>query len=227
MSVLRPAQGIFVSGTDTGIGKTRVAVALLRRLVADGVRAVGMKPVATGIPPGAMFNEDVSALHAAGNVEVPPSDVNPFSFPPAIAPHLAAARSGVPIDLEIIASAYRRLCAQATFVVVEGAGGVLAPLNAKLDMLDIPARLGLPVLLVVGIRLGCLNHALLSAQAISARGLQFAGWIANRIDPSMAAGDDNVATLTERLPAPLVADIGWCGDERSIRPGAMHGLGLG
>ncbi len=227
MSAAHRAQGIFVTGTDTGIGKTRVAVALLRRLVADGVRAVGMKPVAAGIPSGAIVNEDVGALRAAGNVEAAPSDVNPFSFVPAIAPHLSAARSGVSIDLEIIASAYARLCAHASVVVVEGAGGVLVPLNAKLDMLDIPARLGLPVLLVVGIRLGGLNHALLSAQAISGRGLQFAGWVANRIDPSMAAADDNVAALTERLPAPIVADIGWRGDEGSIRPGTLRGLGIG
>src|SRR5262249_2640632 len=136
-------------------------------------------------------------------------------------------QSGVTIDLETIASAYARLCAGASVVVVEGAGGVLAPLNAKLDMLDIPARLGLPVLLVVGIRLGCINHALLSAPALLSGGLQFAGWVANRIDPAMAAVDENVAALADRLPAPLAADIGWCGDEGSIQPCALHVLGIG
>jgi len=227
MSDAHRTQGIFVSGTDTGIGKTRVAIALLRRLATDGVRAVGMKPVAAGVPSGAIVNEDVGALRAAGNVDAALYDMNPYSFAPAIAPHLAAAQSGLPIDLEIIASAYARLCEHASVIVVEGAGGVLVPLNAKLDMLDIPARLGLPVLLVVGIRLGCLNHALLSAQAILGRGLRFAGWVANRIDPSMDAADENVAALAERLPAPVVADIGWCCDEHSIRPGALRALGIG
>jgi dethiobiotin synthetase len=202
-------RGIFISGTDTGVGKTHVAVALLQQLAAEGIRAVGMKPVAAGVAPGALVNADVGALIAAGNVEAPLADVNPYSFALAIAPHLAAARSGVAIDLQTIAAAYDRLGARADVVIVEGAGGVLVPLAAKLDMLDVAARLQLPVVLIVGIRLGCLSHALLSAQAISARGIAFAGWVANRIDPAMDAADDNVAALVERLPAPLVADLGW------------------
>lgn len=220
---------IFVSGTDTGVGKTLVAVALLRRLVAEGARAVGMKPVAAGIAPGATINADVDALLAAGNVDAPLADVNPFSFVPAIAPHLAAARSGVAIDLATIAAAYERLRARADVVIVEGAGGVLAPLDSATDMLDIAARLRLRVVLVAGIRLGCLNHALLSAQAVSARGLVLAGWIANRIDPEMDAADDNVAALAARLPAPLVADIGWCasnGGGASVAPEALRILGV-
>jgi len=223
-------RGIFISGTDTGVGKTRMAVALLRLLVASGVRAVGMKPVAAGISSGARVNADVDALLAAGNVAAPAAEVNPFSFAPAIAPHLAAAQAGVAIDLESIASAYRRLCARADVVVVEGAGGVLVPLNAKVDMLDVAARLGVPILLVVGIRLGCLNHALLSAHAISTRGLAFGGWIANRIDPAMAAADDNVATLAQRLPAPLIADVDWCegqGQDACIGSEALAALGIG
>ena len=154
-------RAIFVTGTDTGVGKTHVAAALLRALAAGGARAVGMKPVAAGIEPGAMRSADVAALQAAGNVDAPLDDVNPYAFAPAIAPHLAAARAGASIDLDAIAAAYRRLCAHADAIVVEGAGGALVPLGAKNDMLDIPARLGLPVVLVVGIRLGCLNHALL------------------------------------------------------------------
>jgi dethiobiotin synthetase len=211
----------FVTGTDTGVGKTLVATALLRALVAGGARAVGMKPVATGISPGATFNPDVGALIAAGNVEASLADVNPFSFAPAIAPHLAAARSGVTIDLGKIAAAYDRLSARADVVIVEGAGGVLVPLSATADMLDVAAQLRLRVVLVVGIRLGCLNHALLSAHAVSARGIVLAGWIANRIDPTMDAADDNISALAARLPAPLVADIGWC---TGIRPGASVAL---
>jgi dethiobiotin synthetase len=201
--------GLFVAGTDTGVGKTRVAAAVLRGAVASGLRAVGMKPVAAGIEPGAAMNADVRALTAAGNVERPLSDANPYAFEPAIAPHLAAAAAGVAIDLGAIASAYERLAERADVVLVEGAGGVLVPIAASLDMLDIAARLRLPVLLVVGMRLGCLNHALLSALAIDARGLRLAGWVANRIDPNMREVDANVRALAQRLPAPLVADLAW------------------
>jgi dethiobiotin synthetase len=221
--------GLFISGTDTGVGKTLVATALLRALVAGGARAVGMKPVATGIAPGATVNADVGALIAASNVEASVADVNPYSFAPAIAPHLAAARYGVTIDLWKIAAAYDRLSVRADVVIVEGAGGVLVPLSATADMLDVAAQLRLRVALVVGIRLGCLNHALLSAQAVSARGIVLAGWIANRIDPAMDAADDNIAALQVRLAAPLVADIGWCtgtGPGASVAPEALQTLGI-
>jgi dethiobiotin synthetase len=204
--------GVFITGTDTGVGKTLVAAGLLRGLVARGSRAVGMKPVAAGIVAGAARNDDVTALIAAGNVEAPLADVNPYAFAPAIAPHLAAARASVAIDLDRIASAYERLCALADVVIVEGAGGAMVPLGARIDMLDVAARLDLPVVLVVGIRLGCLNHALLSALAINARGLRLAGWVANRIDPAMRDIDANVATLALRLPAPLAVDIAWRAD---------------
>jgi len=222
-------KGVFVTGTDTGVGKTLVAVALLRALVKAGVRAAGMKPVAAGVAPGATSNADVEALLGAGNVDAPPSDVNPYSFPAAIAPHLAAARGGVTIDLERIASAYGRLAMRADVIVVEGAGGVLVPLGERIDMLDIARRLDLSVLLVVGMRLGCLNHALLSAQAIAARGLVLAGWIANRIDPSMEAADANIASLADRLAAPPAADIPWHrGDAHDswVAPGTLTALGL-
>jgi dethiobiotin synthetase len=202
------ANGIFVTGTDTGVGKTFVAAALLRALVAEGLRAAGMKPVASGAP-AAAAHADVRALVTAGNVAASLADVNPYSFTPAIAPHLAAESGGVDIDVGRIASAYANLAARSDAVVVEGAGGVLVPLSRHADMLDIPARLGLPVLLVVGVRLGCINHALLSALALSARGLRLAGWVANRIDPAMEGGDACVAALAQRLPAPLIADIGW------------------
>lgn len=223
------ARGIFITGTDTGVGKTVVAVALLRSLSAAGLRAVGMKPVAAGLEPGETVNADVAALTRASTAAAPPAAVNPFSFVPPVAPHLAAGAAGVELDLDRIAAAYGELAALADCVVVEGAGGALVPLGAHADMLDIPARLGLPVLLVVGLRLGCLNHAFLSALAISARGLRLAGWVVNRIDPAMAEIDANVATLRERLPAPLVADFGWRagGEPRAgFAPDALRTLGL-
>jgi dethiobiotin synthetase len=200
-------RGVFVTGTDTGVGKTVACVALLRALAAAGVRAVGMKPVAAGIDPDSRVNADVCALADAGNVHAPLADRNPFAYRAAIAPHLAARDEGVPARLATIEAAFAGLSARADVVVVEGAGGALVPLDGHFDMLDVALSLRLPVVLVVGIRLGCLNHALLSALAIRARCLHFAGWIATRIDPSMPRAEDNVAWLRERLAAPLVADL--------------------
>jgi dethiobiotin synthetase len=194
-------RGLFVTGTDTGVGKTVVAALLLRAL-GETRRAVGMKPVAAGVADGESLNADVRSLIAAGNVDAPLRDVNPFSFAPPIAPELAARAAATVIDLDVVADAYARLAARADAVIVEGAGGALVPLTRRADMLDIPSRLGIPVLLVVGIRLGCLNHALLSALAFNARGLTLAGWVANRIDPTMREADANIAVLAERLPAP-------------------------
>ena len=158
------------------------------------------------------MHADARALIAAGNVTAPMADVSPFAFALPIAPELAARAASATIDLDRIAAAYSRLGATADAIVVEGAGGALVPLSRSTDMLDIPVRLALPVLLVVGIRLGCLNHALLSALAIAARGLRLAGWVANRIDPEMSASDANVAALAMRLPAPLCADFAWRAD---------------
>lgn len=210
------AQGLFVTGTDTGVGKTHVAAALLRGLAAQGLRAAGMKPIAAGFDHGARMNADVAVLRAAGNVAAPQSDVNPYALEAAVAPHVAAARQGTLIELATISASYARLAQRADAIIVEGAGGALVPLDARLDMLDIPRALALPVLLVVGVRLGCLNHARLSALAISARGLVLAGWVANRIDPAMDAADESVAALAATLPAPLVADYPWVGDAASF-----------
>jgi dethiobiotin synthetase len=211
------ARGLFVAGTDTGVGKTCVAAALLRALAAGGVRAVGMKPVAAGIEEGSRVAADVTALAAADGLDVPLADRNPYGFAPAIAPHLAARDAGTAIDVDTIMAAYGRLARVADVVVVEGAGGVLVPLGPHADMLDVPRRLDVPVLLVVGIRLGCLNHALLSARAIRERGVRSAGWVANRIDPRMARADDNVAELAQRFGAPPVADFPWGGDAGAAR----------
>ncbi len=213
MSALaQTASGVFVTGTDTGVGKTFVAAGIARALARAGRRVAVMKPVAAGIEPGARVADDVAALVAAANVDAPLADVNPYAFAPAIAPHIAAAQSGTAIDVERIAAAYARLAARADVVVVEGAGGALVPLGARADMLDIAVALRLPALLVVALRLGCLNHAILTDIALRMRGVRFAGWIANRVDPSMPAADENVRALTDALAAPMVADIGWNDD---------------
>jgi dethiobiotin synthetase len=203
------AQGIFVTGTDTGVGKTRVACAIVGALAAAGVRAAGMKPVAAGVDEGANCNADVAALAAADGLDLALRDRNPYAFRDPIAPHLAARDETVRIELAAIAAAWRRIAEVADAIVVEGAGGALVPLGEGLDMLDIAARLRLPVLLVVGLRLGCLNHALLTARAIEARGLVMTGWVANRIDPSMARADDNVAELAALLRVPPLFDVAW------------------
>lgn len=199
--------GIFVTGTDTGVGKTVVACVLLRRWAEQGQRALGMKPIAAGAAADDGRNDDVALLAAAGNVAAPLAARNPYAFAAAIAPHLAAAEEGVGIDLARIQAAYAVLAARADRVVVEGAGGVLVPLDAQRDMLDVARCLSLPVLLVVAVRLGCLNQALLSAHAIASRGLDFAGWVANLVDPQMARIEANVRTLEARLPAPRVATL--------------------
>jgi dethiobiotin synthetase len=200
-------RGLFVTGTDTGVGKTVASVALLAAFAAAGLRAVGMKPVAAGVRDGADVNDDVAALAAAGNVVAPLSDRNPYAFAEPVAPHLAAAGHGAAIALGPIADAYRRLAAHADVVVVEGAGGPLVPLNDRDDMLDVARVLGLPVVLVVGLRLGCLSHARMAALAVRARGLRLAGWIACRIDPGMPLADANLRWLERELPAPLAADL--------------------
>ncbi len=197
--------GLFVTGTDTGVGKTLVACGLLRAFAARGLKAVGMKPVASGAQPGTggLIHADVEQLIAAGNVAAPREHVNPYCFEPPIAPHIAAARAGVAISVERIERSFRALAALADAVVVEGVGGFRVPLTAAADTAQLAARLRLPVVLVVGVRLGCLNHALLTAEAIAARGLELAGWIANHVDPQMAAAADNVCSLEERLGMPL------------------------
>jgi dethiobiotin synthetase len=197
--------GFFVAGTDTGVGKTLVAAALLRRFGALGLRAAGMKPVAAGCEQGR--NDDVEALLAAGVGGLDRRLVCPYLFEPPIAPHIAAAEAGVKIDLAVIEIAFRQLQSQADVLIVEGVGGFRVPLDERADAGAIPKRLGLPVILVVGLRLGCLNHALLTQEAIEAEGLELAGWVANRIDPAMARPEENIETLRRRLHAPLVAEV--------------------
>ena len=197
--------GFFVAGTDTGVGKTVFSAALLRSFAARGLRSAGMKPVAAGCEGGR--NADVEALLAASGAAIDRGLVCPYLFEPPIAPHIAAREAGVSIDLAVIDAAFRRLQTQVDVVVVEGVGGFRVPLNERDDTAGMAKRLGLPVILVVGLRLGCLNHTLLSAQAIAVEGLDLAGWVANRIDPGMARADENIQALRERLPAPLIAEL--------------------
>ena len=217
------SSGFFVTGTDTDVGKTLAACALLRALGASGLRVIGMKPVAAGGDTigGRLVNADVAALMAESNVQAPAELVNPYCFAQPIAPHIAAALAGVSIDLGRIGSAYDALAARAECVVVEGAGGFRVPLGARVDTADLAASLGLPVVLVVGMRLGCLNHAILTAAAIRAAGLALAGWVANHIDRDMMYADENVAAIAERLDAPLIARIPFLHS-----PDAAHAAGL-
>ena len=217
--------GLFVTGTDTGVGKTVVCVALLRALAAGGVRAAGMKPIAAGVEADSGRNADVVALEAASSVRVEPSLANPYSFAAPIAPHVAARAEGRAIELATIAAAYHALAGRADAIVVEGAGGALVPLGPEHDMLDIAAACRLPVLIVVGVRLGCLNHALLTAHAVRTRGLALAGWVATRIDPAMRAAQASVDDLAVRLAAPRLGDFAtaW---QTSFEPAALRHLGL-
>lgn len=210
------ARGVFVTGTDTGVGKTVVTVALIEALKRAGLRVAGMKPVAAGFDAQGE-NEDVARIMQAANVTAPLECISPYRFAPAIAPHLAAARADVQIGLETIAAAYDALAERADWVVVEGAGGFLVPMDDAQGLDAIPVRLQLPVVLVVGLRLGCLNHALLTAEAIRARGLVLAGWVANSIDPSMTAFDENLETLKSRLAAPYLGVLPWLGDQDADR----------
>lgn len=197
----------FIAGTDTGVGKTHATCALLHAWRARGLHACGMKPVASGCEatPQGLRNEDALALLAASAEPRPPYDtINPVALPEPLSPHLAARRAGVRIELAPLRAAYEGLLASHERVVVEGVGGWRVPLAPGLLASDIPVRWQLPVVLVVGLRLGCLNHAMLSAEAIAADGCRLLGWIGNRIDPAMAAAEDNLATLRELLPAPCL-----------------------
>lgn len=208
------ARGYFVSGTDTGIGKTFASTALLHALRARGLHAVGMKPVASGCEatPDGLRNEDAVALIAASDPAPAYADCNPFAFAEPIAPHIAACIAGRQIDMAPIRAAHARLDASADRVVIEGVGGWMAPLSDTLMQADLARALDTPVILVVGLRLGCLNHALLSARAITGDGCRLAGWIANRIDPAMPYADENVATLRARIAAPLLGVLAHAPD---------------
>jgi len=212
-------RGIFVTGTDTGVGKTLISCALLHAYAAAGYSTVGMKPVAAGCESvrDGLRCEDVELLRHASTVQAPLDLVNPYAFAPPVAPHIAATEAGTTIELARIRQAYLALTALAGKVVVEGVGGFRVPLNEHADAADLAQLLDLPMVLVVGMRLGCLSHAMLTVEAIGARGLTLAGWVANRIDPEMASFDANVAALQQRIAAPLLGVVAYEAQPDAIR----------
>lgn len=218
-----PSRGFFVTGTDTGVGKTLVACALLHALADRGLRVVGMKPVAAGREPDGTYL-DVESLVAASSVAAPRGWVNPYAFDPPIAPHIAAEQAGVRIEPARILTAWRELAEIADVVVVEGVGGFCVPLNESRDAGDLAAELGLPVILVVGLRLGCLNHAILTARAIRIAGLPLAGWVANEVSPNMGKLEENIAALDARLGCPRLGRIPYL--SRPTGRGAASALDL-
>ncbi len=204
-----PFPGFFIAGTDTEVGKTRTAVSVTRALIRAGLRVAAMKPVAAGavLTEDGLRNGDATSLAAAANVAAAYELVNPYCLAAPVSPHIAAADAGISIDIARIVQSFRELANGADCVVVEGAGGWLAPIGDRETMADVARALDLPVILVVGLRLGCLSHALLSAQAIEATGLPLAGWIANHIDPGLERVHENVATLERLLARPPLAVV--------------------
>jgi dethiobiotin synthetase len=206
---MNPFFACFITGTDTGIGKSLISAAMLQALSDAGVRAAGMKPVAAGaeLRDGIWHNEDADLLADASSVSLPRELTTPVLLKEPAAPHIAAQLESAAIDPALLLKSYRKIAGLADAVVVEGVGGFRVPLTDGFDTADLVQQLGLPVVLVVGLRLGCLNHALLTVEAIAARGLTLAGWIGNRIDPAMTYVADNVDTLCRLLPAPLIGCV--------------------
>jgi dethiobiotin synthetase len=206
------SQAYFIAGTDTDVGKTTIAAGLLRAARAQNLSTLAAKPVASGcvVTPKGLRNSDALALIDESSIKLPYRQVNPFAFEPAIAPHVAAREAGVALEVPTLLKAMRQvLDQQADFTLVEGAGGWRVPLSDHANLSDLAIALNLPVILVVGVRLGCINHALLSAEAIAADGLQLAGWVANIVEPKTSRLEDNLASLAERLPAPCLGRVPW------------------
>lgn len=203
----------FVTGTDTEVGKTHVSCLLLKQYAAQGLKVIGMKPIAAGceLVDGEWINDDVQQLIAVSNVTAPLDLINPYRFKEPIAPHLAAEKAGVTIQIDTIVDAFKQLSTMADVVIVEGAGGFLVPLNGDNDMADLAIALGVSTILVVGMRLGCINHSLLTAEAIKARGLILHGWVANHIDAEMDVQEENMLTITQWLGLEPLLVSEWVG----------------
>ncbi|PVZ36953.1 dethiobiotin synthase [Pseudomonas sp. CC120222-01a] len=204
------SQAYFIAGTDTDVGKTTIAAGLLHAARLQGLSTLGAKPVASGctMTPKGLRNSDAQALIDESSIKLAYEEVNPFAFEPAIAPHVAAREAGVALEVPVLAKAMRNVLDQgADFTLVEGAGGWRVPLSDHANLSDLAIALKLPVILVVGVRLGCINHALLSAEAIARDGLQLAGWVANIIEPRTSRLEENLASLAERLPAPCLGRV--------------------
>lgn len=210
-NTLNGAAGLFVTGTDTEVGKTEITLGLIKALRALGWRVSGMKPVASGcgVTPEGLRNGDALRISAATSNQVEYGLINPFAFEPAVAPHLAAAQVGEQISFSIIGDAFQELSDNSDITVVEGVGGWRVPLGLEGDLSDLAEVLGLPVILVVGLRLGCINHALLTVESIDRKGLKLAGWVANAVDPAMALSEENITTLREEITAPCLGVIPW------------------
>ncbi|MGI4811781.1 MAG: dethiobiotin synthase [Janthinobacterium lividum] len=223
---------VFVTGTDTEVGKTLVASGLLRGLAARQLRAAALKPIAAGafLKDGVWHNDDVDRLTAAATVTLPLETQVPYLLHEPAAPHIVAAQRGVSLDISKIVAAYQAAAQVADAVVVEGVGGFLVPLDDSHDCGDLACALGLPIVLVVGIRLGCINHALLTIEAIAARGLRCVGWVANLLDSSMLYCTENVDTIARRLAArhavPLLGIVPWLADAEA-RDASPHVNALG
>lgn len=219
----------FIAGTDTDVGKTTIAAGLLRAAQAAGLTTVGAKPVASGCAMTAdgLRNADALALLANSTLQLPYDEINPLAFEPAIAPHIAAREAEAVLTVQrLLAPMQAVLARQADFTLVEGAGGWRVPLDDQASLSDLAIALKLPVILVVGVRLGCINHAVLTAEAIARDGLPLAGWVANIIDPQTSRLEANLATLAERLPAPCLGRVPWMSDRSAEAVAAYLHLDL-
>jgi dethiobiotin synthetase len=201
--------GLFITGTDTGCGKTEVTLGLMEKFQQQGGTVLGMKPIASGaaMTPQGLCNEDALRIQVQASLDLPYEEINPFVFEPAIAPHLAALQAGEVIDIEEILLKFNELSGRSDRVLVEGVGGWHVPLGEHATLADLARGLDLPVVMVVGMRLGCLNHALMTAECMLNAGVTFAGWVATQIDPQMPAWKENIATLQAWLPAPCLGEI--------------------
>ncbi len=205
------ASGLFVTGTDTEVGKTEVTLGLMTALRASGSTVLGMKPVASGCKETAegLRNSDALRISSVASNEVAYELINPFAFEPAVAPHLAAAQASTKISFGVVVDAFTMLSEKSDITLVEGVGGWRVPLGPEGDLSDLAKMLGLPVILVVGLRLGCINHALLTVESIERKGLKLAGWVANGLDPGMVLSDENIATLRDSIAAPCLGMVPW------------------
>ena len=201
----------FVAGTDTGVGKTWVSCRLLEAAGQLGKAALGLKPVAAGAElefEGSMENEDAVALKKASTISIGIRELNPVCLPAPLSPHIAAKWAGAKLDVTYVKNALAPgLSKSADLCLIEGAGGWRVPINDTETMADLAVALKLPVILVIGLRLGCLNHALLTAEAIKRDGLKLFGWVANELSINMTAVEENVATLKRQMPAPMLARV--------------------
>jgi len=203
------SKGLFITATDTDMGKTTIALALMQYLKRAGYSVTAFKPVAAGCDNTAngLRNPDALKLQASSSLDVGYTLLNPYAYEPPIAPHIAAENTQQPIKINTIKQCYEKIRPLADWTIVEGAGGWLVPINKHQTMADVAMALDIPVIVVVGMKLGCINHTLLTFDSIKQHGCQIAGWIANTVDPNMNNFDDNLAFLEQKLPAPLLATI--------------------